>query len=205
MFSGYHYQSKGKWRTLKQIRGWRIIKIIEATPKGLDLNMRIYWRIKITVRLAWTAYPIHLSGRQSGLLLWNLQPYLPLMSELRHLSFTVGGERWGSCTHKGRSSSHRSRAAPRRDTGAPTWWLLLQNTEPERTDWRDPLFSLALRAILDPNVDAPHGRYALGSHPIRTRPVFGAGWDSPDHSQLGNYRPDLGKGDFTSWKLKMLI
>lgn len=129
----------------------------------------------------------------------------PLMSKPRYLYFTVGRERWGSCTHKGRSSNRRSRAAPRRDTGAPTWRLLVHNTEPELTDWRDRLFFLASPELLDPNVDAPHGRYALGSHPTRTHPAFGAGWDGPDHSQLENYRPDLGNGDFTSWKFKMLI
>lgn len=129
----------------------------------------------------------------------------PPKSEVRHLYFAVGRERWSSCTHIGRSSNHRSRAAPRRDNWAPTWRLLVHRTEPELTDWCDRLFSLASSAILDPNVDAPHGRDALGSHPTRTRPAFGAGWDGPDHCRLENYRPDLGKRDFTSWKIKMLI
>lgn len=60
-------------------------------------------------------------------------------------------------------------------------------------------------AILDLNVDAPLGRYALGAHPTRTRPASGAGWDCPEHGQLENYRPDLGEGDFTVPKFKMLI
>lgn len=36
-------------------------------------------------------------------------------------------------------------------------------------------------------------------------PALGAEWDGPDHSQLENYLPDLGKGDFTSRKFKRFL
>lgn len=91
-----------------------------------------------------------------------------LAMELRHVYLTHSRERWGSCTHKGRSSNHRSRAAPRRDTAAPAWPRPLHNNELEPSERPHRFFSLASPGILDPSVDAPHWRDALGSHPTPT-------------------------------------